>query len=359
MKPEDFDFELPAGQIAQRPAPSREGSRLFCLHRTNGAFEHRTFSELPERLRRGDLLVLNDTRVVPARLLGRKVGTGGRAELLLVHPSAPVPTPEALASAPASVAWICLGQASKPLRPGTRLAFEGGLTAEIAGERGGGEYVVQFASEGTEPLSALLERVGRVPLPPYIEREPSAEDAARYQTVYARVPGSVAAPTAGLHFTESLFAELEARGIERTYLTLEVGPGTFLPVREGSLDAHVMHAERYHVPEETARRVTQARAEGRRIVAVGTTSVRTLEAAWNAEQKRLSPGPGETALFIRPGHVFGAVDGMITNFHLPRSTLLMLVSAFAGRERVLAAYREAVERGYRFFSYGDAMWIGE
>jgi S-adenosylmethionine:tRNA ribosyltransferase-isomerase len=319
---------------------------------------HRQFAELPSLLRPGDVLVVNETRVVPARLRGRKAATGGQAELLLIRPDSDASAAAALEAPAEGSTWICLGQASKGLKVGAELAFEGGLSAVVREAYGGGEYRVTLHAPSGAPLRALLERAGQVPLPPYIEREPTAEDSRRYQTVYARVAGSVAAPTAGLHFTDAVLAQLEARGIERAPLTLDVGPGTFLPVREGPLEDHVMHSERLEIPDATARRVSAARREGRRIVAVGTTSVRALESAWDASSGTLRAGPRETALFIRPGFEFQVVDVLLTNFHLPRSTLLMLVSAFAGRERVLAAYREAVSRGYRFFSYGDAMLIG-
>jgi S-adenosylmethionine:tRNA ribosyltransferase-isomerase len=343
MKPQDFDYELPASQIAQTPPEVRGASRLLALGRSTGGVAHRTFAELPALLRPDDLLVLNDTRVVPARLIGKKSATGGRAELLLVRPLEGSPA-VALAGPVDATSWICLGQASKGLQPGVELTFGDGLTAKVLESRGGGEYVVRFTG-------GSIERAGQTPLPPYIERAPTPDDAERYQTVYARVPGSVAAPTAGLHFTDAMLAKLD-----RVHLTLDVGPGTFLPVREDDLERHRMHAERYEISPETAKRVTEARRAGRRIVAVGTTSVRTLESAWDGSALRA--GQGETSLFIRPGHAFQAVDAMITNFHLPRSTLLMLVCAFAGTERVLAAYREAVGQAYRFYSYGDAMLIG-
>lgn len=359
MRLSDFDFELPPAQIAQAPLPERDASRLMTLGRSTGAVGHHRFSELPGLLRPGDLLVLNDARVIPARLLGRKAKTGGQVELLVIHPAASQATAAALGAPADALDWICLGQASKGLKAGAELAFEGGLTATVLEALGGGEYRVRFATPGGEPFAEALARAGQLPLPPYIERAPTAEDAARYQTVYARSLGSVAAPTAGLHFTEALFARLAERGIGRVTVTLDVGPGTFLPVREDEVERHRMHAERYTVPPETAAAIRKARAEGRRVVAVGTTVVRTLEAATEPETGALREGPGETAIFIRPGFTFRQVDALVTNFHLPRSTLLMLVSAFAGRERTLAAYREAVASGYRFFSYGDAMLIGD
>jgi S-adenosylmethionine:tRNA ribosyltransferase-isomerase len=355
----DYDFELPQAQIAQKPLGERDASRLMTVSRSTGAWTHRRFTELPELLRPGDVLVLNDARVIPARLLGAKVGTGGRVELLIVRPAASTLTAAALAQAPEVIDWICLGQASKGLKPGARVELPSGLTAEVLEALGGGEYRVRFHAPPGASFQALLEQAGRLPLPPYITREPDASDAERYQTVYARASGSVAAPTAGLHFTEPLFAALEARGVRRVVVTLDVGPGTFLPVREEELERHRMHPERYGVPEETAAEVNAARAEGRRVVAVGTTVVRTLESATEPQTGRLRAGLGDTSIFIRPGYTFRQVDVLLTNFHLPRSTLVMLVSALLGRERTLEAYREAVRAGYRFFSYGDAMLVTE
>ncbi|MDY7233208.1 tRNA preQ1(34) S-adenosylmethionine ribosyltransferase-isomerase QueA [Hyalangium rubrum] len=355
----DYDFELPEAQIAQKPLGARDASRLMTVSRSSGAWEHRHFGDLPSLLRPGDVLVLNDARVIPARLLGAKVGTGGRVELLVVRPAAATLTSAALAQAPETLEWICLGQASKGLKPGAQVAFPSGLTAEVLEAVGGGEYRVRFQAPPGASFQGLLEQAGRLPLPPYITREPDAADAERYQTVYARASGSVAAPTAGLHFTEATFAALEARGVKRVTVTLDVGPGTFLPVREEDLDLHKMHPERYGVPDETAAEVNAAHAEGRRVVAVGTTVVRTLESATDPETGLLRAGQGDTRIFIRPGFTFRQVDVLLTNFHLPRSTLVMLVSALVGREQTLAAYREAVRAGYRFFSYGDAMLVTE
>ena len=298
--------------------------------------------------------MLNDARVIPARLLGRKRGSGGRAELLLVRPDAETSTEEALRGPAGALTWVCLGQASKGLRPGVVVELDGGAEATVVASLGEGELRVRFGS--AESLAALLEHQGRIPLPPYLEREPEEADRLRYQTVYARVMGSVAAPTAGLHLTEAMLAALDRQGVERVFVTLDVGPGTFLPVRSEDEAEHRMHPERYRVPEATAAAFARARADGRRVVAVGTTVVRTLESAIQPEAT-LRTGPASTTLFIRPGYRFRAVDALLTNFHLPRSTLLMLVSAFAGREAVLTAYREAVEERYRFFSYGDAMFI--
>jgi len=355
----DYDFELPEAQIAQAPLAARDASRLMVVNRSSGAWAHRHFSDLPGLLREGDLLVVNDARVIPARLLGAKAGTGGRVELLVVRPSAPTLTSQALGGAAESLEWICLGQASKGLKPGARISFPEGLEAEVLEALGGGEYRVRFHAAPGASLARLLDTAGRLPLPPYITRPPEDADAERYQTVYARASGAVAAPTAGLHFTEATFAALAARGIQRVEVTLDVGPGTFLPVREENLEKHHMHPERYTVPEATARAVNAARAEGRRVVAVGTTVVRTLESATDPDSGALRAGTGETTLFIRPGFRFRQVDVLLTNFHLPRSTLVVLVSALLGRERTLAAYREAVAAGYRFFSYGDAMLVTE
>ncbi len=355
MHTDDFDFPLPAELIAQAPLERRDASRLLHARRPSGAVAHRRFDELPRLLRAGDLLVVNDARVIPARLLGRKKGTGGKAELLLVRPAAGAATAEALEARAEGTAWLCLGQAAKALKPGAALEFDAGLTAEVEAALGGGEYQVRFTSS-LKTLEAALERAGRLPLPPYIERAPTAVDGERYQTVYARAKGSVAAPTAGLHFTPELLAALAAAGVARAFVTLDVGPGTFLPVREGDVRAHRMHPERYAVPEATARLVREAKRAGRRVVAVGTTVVRTLEAAAD-EAEVVRAGAGDTRLFITPGFEFRVVDALVTNFHLPRSTLLMLVSAFLGREATLRAYAEAVRERYRFFSYGDAMFI--
>ena len=343
MDVSDLDFDLPEELVAQAPVEPRDASRLLHLPAGEGAPRHLRFSDLPGLLREGDLLVLNDSRVIPARLLGTKE-SGGKVEVLLVEPD-----PEAGPGGPAS--WVAMAQASKPIRAGARLSF-GDLGAEVTAVRGEGFYAVRFDRDG-EALLAALERVGRMPLPPYIRREDGPVDRDRYQTVVAREPGSVAAPTAGLHFTPGLLDRIRAGGVELATVTLHVGPGTFLPVRAARLDDHRMHEERYEVPEATARAFDRTRARGGRVVAVGTTAVRTLESAWEAGALRV--GPGRTGIFIRPGHVFRAVDGLSTNFHLPRSTLLALACAFGGTERVLAAYREAVAARYRFFSYGDSM----
>ncbi len=350
----DYDYFLPPEAIAQAPLVERDGSRLLVLNRRTGALAHRRYLELPELLREGDLLVLNDTKVVPARLLGKKHGTQGRVELLLVHPVDRGAVQTALSAPASGQAWVCLGQASKGLKPGAELDFAQGLQARVEAVEEGGQCRVRFHGEGT--LGEALKRAGQLPLPPYIGRPPTLDDEARYQTVYARAAGSVAAPTAGLHLTARLLARLQERGISTASVTLDIGPGTFLPVRSEDESLHRMHPETFRIPEETARAVAMAQSEGRRVVAVGTTVVRTLESAW-VEETGLRVGEGETELFLRPGARFRVVDALLTNFHLPRSTLLMLVAAFAGREPVLAAYRAAVEHGYRFFSYGDAMLV--
>ncbi len=333
----DFDFDLPSGRIAQRPAPRGE-ARLLCLDR-EGADRHLKVRDLPAILRPGDLLVVNDTRVIPARLFARREPGGGRVEILLVERTGPG-------------AWEALARPGRRARPGTVLRFAADLTARVTGKREDGRYRLEFDAE-VEPR---LEELGHVPLPPYIDRPDGAEDRETYQTVYARAAGAIAAPTAGLHFSAELLAELRARGVELTAVTLHVGIGTFKPVTAPLVHEHVMERERYEIGAEAARAIAAARGEGRRVVAVGTTVVRTLESAAAAGEGTVRAGAAETRLFVTPGFRFQVVDALLTNFHLPRSTLLMLVSAFAGRQRVLAAYGEAIAAGYRFYSYGDAMF---
>jgi len=355
MHTNDFDFELPGELIAQSPLERRDDSRLLHVNRHDGSLVHRQFRDLPSLLRRGDLLVLNDSRVIPARLIGKKTDTGGRVELLLVRPVAEASTAQVLQARADGSAWSCLGQASKPIRAGAKLSFENGLTAEVEEALGGGEYRVRFTSS-FDTLDEAIRHAGRLPLPPYISRAPTADDDARYNTVYAATAGSVAAPTAGLHFTPELLASLVSAGVTLAFVTLDVGPGTFLPVREGSIHTHHMHGERFSISPEVAGQIREAKRAGRRVIAVGTTVTRTLEAqADDAEVVR--SGSGETAIFIYPGFTFRVIDALITNFHLPKSTLVMLVSAFFGRERTLAAYKAAVSEKYRFFSYGDSMFI--
>ena len=335
MRLADFDYPLPAELIAQEPAPERTGARLLTLARPDGAIAHRTIADLPALLRAGDLVVVNDTRVIPARVYGRRP-TGGRLELLFVRP---LDAPDT---------WEVLVRGAPREGERVHLPDAGGVWGA---PRGDGRW--SLAVEAPAPIVEWLERAGEVPLPPYITRPagPTPTDRARYQTTYARVPGAVAAPTAGLHLTPELLAALRAREVEVAALTLHVGPGTFLPIRTDDLDAHVMPGERYAIPPDTAAAVARARAEGRRVVAVGTTTVRALESA------AAGGPPGEATLFIRPGHRFRAVDALLTNFHLPRSPLLALVAAFAGWDRIRAVYEEAVRRRYRFYSFGDAMLI--
>ncbi len=342
MRLSEFSFHLPPERIAQVPADPRDASRLLVLDRAGPGTRDAVFRDLPELLRPGDLLVVNDTRVVPARLLGFKE-TGGRAEVLLLIREGPD-------------RWQALVRASKPARPGQRIRFGRAAAIVVEEPLGDGRYRVRF--EGPDDPLAAIERLGQVPLPPYIRRAaPDPRDREWYQTVFARPdrPGSAAAPTAGLHFTPRVLDALAGRGIERVAVTLHVGLGTFLPVRAERLEDHRMHGEWYQVPEATAEAVNRALDEGRRVVAVGTTATRVLEHC--GAGGRLRPGQGWTELFIRPGHRFRVVGGLLTNFHLPESTLVVLVCAFGGRDRVLAAYRHAVATGYRFYSYGDAMLV--
>jgi S-adenosylmethionine:tRNA ribosyltransferase-isomerase len=338
VRASDFDFELPASNIAQAPLERRHDARLYVLDRETGAAEHRHVRDLPSLLPPGALIVVNDTRVIKARLAAHKP-TGGAVELLLVEPLA------------AAGVWRCIGGASKPIRPGP-LTLAGGTAAEVLAVAG--KYVdVQFDGD----VLAYAEQHGAVPLPPYIKREhPDDADRDRYQTVFARAPGAVAAPTAGLHFTPELLAALATRGIRHATITLHVGPGTFAPLGDGDIATETLHAERYEISDATARVIAETRAAGKPVVAVGTTVVRTLEAAAAADGV-VHAGQGSTSIFIRPGHAFRAVDLMLTNFHLPRSSLVILVAAFVGRERILDAYKDAVARGYRFYSYGDAMLL--
>lgn len=338
----EFNFDLPQKLIAQQPLDDRSSSRLLLLDRATGQIAHKEFSCLPGLLREGDLLVRNETRVLPARLLGKKQ-SGGQVEVLLVRQ---------LDSA--QNIWRCMTRSSKPVRVGSQLEFPEGICGEVIKAEDDGQRLVRFTCPGA--FLERLEQAGHMPLPPYIRREDHDLDKDRYQTVFARNPGAVAAPTAGLHFTDETFTALAERNIDVCGITLHVGPGTFLPVRTENLNEHHMHSEAYEIPAETAETINAARASGRRIVALGTTVTRTLEHAVD-DHGFLQAGQGETDLFIMPGFRFRMADALITNFHLPKSTLLVLVSAFAGRDFVLKAYREAVEHGYRFFSYGDCMLI--
>lgn len=343
MQRSDFAYELPPELIAQQPLPERTASRLLQLDGASGHFAHRVFRDLPKLLVPGDLLVFNDTRVLPARLFGVKE-TGGRVEILI----------ERLTGEQSALAHI---RASKTPKPGSRIAIAANedaspspRTVSVKGREGD-----LFRLVSDEPLGPLLATLGHVPLPPYITRSDEAADRERYQTVYAARDGAVAAPTAGLHFDDALLAELDALGVGRCAVTLHVGAGTFQPVRSDDIREHPMHAEYLEVNEAVCARVAETRARGGRVIAVGTTAVRSLETA--AASGELEPFVGDTRLFIYPGYRFRCVDALITNFHLPESTLLMLVSAFAGRRAVLAAYAEAVVQRYRFFSYGDAMFV--
>jgi S-adenosylmethionine:tRNA ribosyltransferase-isomerase len=333
----DFDFALPPELIAQAPARERSASRLLDVE--GAALRDRRFAELPSLLEAGDLAVFNDTRVIRARVFGRKP-SGGRVEMLVERIVAD------------DRAWVQM-RASHPSRPGATIGLPGDAQAEVLGRH---ERFFDVRFHGTGPLAAWLEVHGEIPLPPYIAHPAGPEDAQRYQTVYAAVPGAVAAPTAGLHFDEALLAALDARGVERASLTLHVGAGTFQPVATEDLAQHRMHSEWFHIPAPTAQAITRARARGGRILAVGTTSLRALESA-AGDNGTLREGAAETALFITPGYRFKVVDRLLTNFHLPRSTLLMLVSAFAGYDTIRAAYDHAIRQHYRFFSYGDAMLL--
>jgi S-adenosylmethionine:tRNA ribosyltransferase-isomerase len=358
----DFDFELPPELIAQNPPAERGQSRLLVLHRNDGRLEHTTFSRLPDYLAAGDLLVVNDTRVFPARLLGRRVPSGGAVEcLLLGRHSARTPTTEAWGLSPeASEEWDALMHPGQKLRPGSHLVFEGRgepLHGEVLARHFHGRRTVRLWTDDPGGVHAAIERLGHMPLPPYISRADELADRERYQTVYAREEGSVAAPTAGLHFTRPLLEAIAARGVERATITLHVGYGTFKPVRAERVEDHDVDPERYEVPAETADALTRAVRARRRIIAVGTTTTRALETLTSAADGGCHATRGNTRLFIHPGHEFRLVSGLVTNFHLPRSSLLMLVAAFAGREPILSAYREAVRERYRFYSYGDAMLI--
>lgn len=348
MKLSDFDYNLPESLIARYPAPERTQSRLLCLGRKDGQVHHRQFLDLLGLLNAGDLLVFNDTRVLAARLYGRKA-TGGKLEILV----------ERLLSDTDALVQM---RVSKSPSRGSRIEFYSEqndlppLEAEVLG-REGAFFHLKFFCDGA--LTAVLEDYGHMPLPPYIDREDESTDRNRYQTVYNRNPGAVAAPTAGLHFDESMLRQLSEKGVEQTFLTLHVGSGTFQPVRTEDVLEHKMHSEWIDVPGETCEKIAACRARGGRVVAVGTTSVRSLESAAAQQVHNGVPAPfsGETDIFIYPGYEFQVVDAMITNFHLPKSTLMMLISAFAGRESVMAAYQQAVDEKYRFFSYGDAMFI--
>ncbi len=340
MKTSDFDFQLPDELIAQTPLERRDASRLLVLDKGSGATRHMHFYDLPTLLRPGDCLILNDSRVLPARLLGHREPGGGAVEVLLL-----VDRGEKV--------WECLVRPGRKLKPGTRLSFgDGLLKAEVLSVEEGGNRLIRFEYSGI--FLELLEQLGRMPLPPYIKAE--LQDPERYQTVYSREVGSAAAPTAGLHFTKELLMQIEELGVRICYVTLHVGLGTFRPVKAEEIAEHEMHSEYCVVPSDTAETVNRTKAEGGRIICVGTTSCRTVE-SFAEEDGTLKAGGRWTNIFIYPGYRFKVLDCLITNFHLPQSTLVMLVSALAGREHILSAYREAVEMRYRFFSFGDAMFI--
>ena len=341
MKTSDFYYDLPQELIAQTPLERRDASRLMTLDKATGAVSHRHFYELPQLLRQGDCLVMNDSRVLPARLIGRRLPGGGACEVLLLTDRG-------------AGRWECLVRPGRKLKPGARVSFGDGsrLTAEVEAELSDGKRLVRFDYEGI--FLEVLEALGKMPLPPYIKEE--LRDPERYQTVYSRVNGSAAAPTAGLHFTPELLEQIREMGVKECWVTLHVGLGTFRPVKEEEIADHEMHSEFCMIPKETARIVNETKRAGGRVICVGTTSCRTLE-SFAREDGTLEERSGWTNIFIYPGYRFKTMDALITNFHLPESTLIMLVSALAGREHVLAAYEEAVRQRYRFFSFGDAMFI--
>ena len=340
MKTKDFDYALPEELIAQTPIERRDASRLLCLDKVTGEFSHHHFYELPDFLKPGDCLILNNSRVLPARLLGKRLPGGGACEVLLLIDRG-------------EQTWECIVRPGKHLRAGARMSFgDGELTAEVTQVLEGGNRMVRFSYEGI--FLEVLEHLGKMPLPPYIREE--LQDRERYQTVYSKVKGSAAAPTAGLHFTPELLGRIQEKGVKLGYVTLHVGLGTFRPVKEEDITDHDMHSEYCVIPQETADLINETRANGGRVICVGTTSCRTIE-SWAKEDGHMEASAGWTDIFIYPGYKFKVMDALVTNFHLPQSTLIMLVSALAGREHVLAAYEEAVRERYRFFSFGDAMFI--
>ena len=340
MKTKDFDYALPEELIAQTPIERRDASRLLCLDKVTGEFSHHHFYELPDFLKPDDCLILNNSRVLPARLLGKRLPGGGACEVLLLIDRG-------------EQTWECIVRPGKHLRAGARMSFgDGELTAEVTQVLEGGNRMVRFSYEGI--FLEVLEHLGKMPLPPYIREEP--QDRERYQTVYSKVNGSAAAPTAGLHFTPELLGRIQEKGVKLGYVTLHVGLGTFRPVKEEDITDHDMHSEYCVIPQETADLINETKANGGRVICVGTTSCRTIE-SWAKEDGHMEASAGWTDIFIYPGYKFKVMDALVTNFHLPQSTLIMLVSALAGREHVLAAYEEAVRERYRFFSFGDAMFI--
>lgn len=338
MKLTDFSYELPKELIAQHPAEPRDHARLMLYDRKTGAVEHKHFYDLVDELRAGDVLVFNDSKVIPARLYGKRVPTGGKVEVLLLTPVG-------------EDRWEVLVKPGKKALPGTTIEFPGGLQAEVLDRTDFGGRVIHFTYDGV--FDDIIDKIGEMPLPPYIHEK--MEDPNEYQTVYARERGSAAAPTAGLHFTDELLQKIRDKGVEEVFVTLHVGLGTFRPVEEENIEDHQMHSEFYSITPEAADAINRAKAEGRRIIAVGTTSIRTLESAGTTG--KLKAGSGWTNIFIYPGFTFHIVDALVTNFHLPESTLLMLISALSTREQILHAYEIAVKEKYRFFSFGDAMFI--
>lgn len=351
MRIDEFDYELPERLIAQKPADRRENSRLMVLNRSDGTIQHRHFYNILEYLNAGDCLVMNNSKVLPARLFGVKEQTGVKVEFLLSRRQE-------------GDIWESMVRPGRRLHPGDVVVFseKPRLSAQILSYGQGGTRMIRFDydRDGANParFMELLEQIGKIPLPPYIERESDEEDKTRYQTVYCKEEGSVAAPTAGLHFTEEILNQAQEKGVKLAYVTLHVGIGTFRPVKCEQVEDHKMHFEEYFIEEETAQIINQTKASGGRIISVGTTSTRTLESA-ATQDGILLPGHGNTGIFIYPGYRFKIIDSLITNFHLPKSTLMMLVSALYDREKILEAYREAVRLEYRFFSYGDAMLIGD
>lgn len=341
MLVKDFTYDLPQDQIAVHPAKERDASRLMLLERGTEEISEDTFRNISDYLRSGDLLVMNDTRVIPARLFGVKP-SGGKVEIFLLR------------RAGDSQHWECLLRASKKFQDGQQILLESGMTAVVLSRCGSENWLIRFS--GLEPFDSWLDKEGHIPLPPYLQREDCCEDRERYQTVVARTPGAVAAPTAGLHFTPQLLGKLADNGVETVFVTLHTGLGTFKPVRVENVEDHHIHKEWYSIPEETVCAINRTKSAGGRVIAVGTTTARTLE--YSAQLNgNVSAGDGDADIFIYPGYSFKVVDALITNFHLPESTLLMLVSAFAGTDFTLHAYREAVASGFRFYSYGDAMFI--
>jgi len=347
MHLDEFDYQLPPELIAQFPAPQRDSSRLLVIHRSDGRIEHTRFHRVEDYLESGDLLVLNDTKVMPVKIIGKK-DTGGRAEVLLLRPLNNGENP------PGKSPWEALITCSRKPRIGSWLSFGSDLQAQVLKQKEEGVWDLQFEYNGE--FNGILERIGETPLPPYIKRKDGNQDSndrKRYQTIFARKPGSVAAPTAGLHFTKDLIRRIRQKGVEILTVTLHVGLGTFQPVRVENIQDHTMHREYYEISPETAQRIRQATEKGQRVIAVGSTSVRVIETL----KRKNAPLRGYTNLFIYPGYTFKNVGGLITNFHLPRSTLLLLVAAFAGRDLIFKAYREAIALRYRFYSYGDAMLV--